>query len=344
MVTEKPLVSVIMPVYNTGKYLKESAMSVINQSYDNLEIILVDDGSPDEAPEICDELSKRYTNVMSFHKNNGGLSDARNFGINKASGKYVFFLDSDDTIDSGAIYEMVDIAESEKSDVVFPDRYYKCLEGESPKLCHLFEGSYPTEPLSFATDIIIEKGCAWRSTAILYSAQVIKSNNCRFPIGYTSEDVMFNLQFLSYAKKCSYIRKPTLNYLKRKGSITTSFNKDFFKTILYIDAQIEAFFKRNNLDTAENFAKRNSLLSRNYIVWLFSVFSKNSGLNKREIKTIENTVFENERVKESLKTKMMIPFFDRKPLGKIIVIIHTFLRLKFKMLAILIVKLIGHMR
>ena len=101
---EKPLISVVVPVYNVAKYLKKSIESIVNQTYTNLEIILVDDGSKDESGDICEDYSLKDSRIIVIHKPNGGLSDARNAGIKQAKGEYITFVDSDDTID----YDMIE--------------------------------------------------------------------------------------------------------------------------------------------------------------------------------------------------------------------------------------------
>ena len=92
----KDKISVVVPIYKVQDYLERCIKSIINQTYDNLEIILVDDGSPDECPKICDEYALKDERIKVIHKENGGLSDARNFGIAAATGKYISFIDSDD--------------------------------------------------------------------------------------------------------------------------------------------------------------------------------------------------------------------------------------------------------
>ena len=94
----KDKISVVVPIYKVQDYLERCIKSIINQTYDNLEIILVDDGSPDECPKICDEYALKDERIKVIHKENGGLSDARNFGIAAATGKYISFIDSDDWI------------------------------------------------------------------------------------------------------------------------------------------------------------------------------------------------------------------------------------------------------
>ena len=93
-----PLISVIVPIYNVEKYLDRCVDSIINQTYKNLEIILVDDGSPDNCPQMCDDYAKKDSRIKVVHKENGGLSDARNVGMEVATGEYVSFIDSDDYI------------------------------------------------------------------------------------------------------------------------------------------------------------------------------------------------------------------------------------------------------
>ena len=111
----KPKVSVIIPVYNVEKYLIECINSVISQDYSALEIILVDDGSPDSCPEICDWYARTYGNIKTIHKNNEGVAKARNAGLEIATGKYIVFVDSDDCLDgAGAIRQMVEQAEKNR--------------------------------------------------------------------------------------------------------------------------------------------------------------------------------------------------------------------------------------
>ena len=112
------LVSIIVPIYNVEKYLDRCIQSILNQSYENLEIILVDDGSPDRSSEICDEYRKSDQRIKVVHKENGGLSDARNAGLILAKGKYIIFLDSDDYIEHTMVEDAVTVLEKNDSDIV----------------------------------------------------------------------------------------------------------------------------------------------------------------------------------------------------------------------------------
>jgi len=121
------LISVIVPVYNVEKYLENCIDSILNQTYKNLEIILVDDGSTDKSSEICDNYSQQHSNIITIHKKNGGLSDARNKGIDAANGKYISFIDSDDTIDAlffETLYSLIKRYDCDMS-LVFFKRVYE---------------------------------------------------------------------------------------------------------------------------------------------------------------------------------------------------------------------------
>ena len=117
-------VSVIIPVYNVEKYLKECIQSVLRQTYKNLEIILVDDGSKDNSGNICDEYAKRDERIKVIHKKNGGLSDARNAGIDICTGEYIAFLDSDDFIEEDMYEFLVKNLEKAKADISICQVYY----------------------------------------------------------------------------------------------------------------------------------------------------------------------------------------------------------------------------
>ena len=123
-----PLVSVIVPVYRVEKYLEEAVESILSQTLSNIEIILVDDGSDDRCPEICDRFQKEYENIVVIHQRNHGLPAARNVGINKANGKYIAFCDSDDIMKKDMLERMVLAAQNHHADIVmcgyetFPDK------------------------------------------------------------------------------------------------------------------------------------------------------------------------------------------------------------------------------
>lgn len=307
------LVSVVIPVYKTAQWLEACVYSILNQTYSNIEIILVDDGSPDESPVLCDNLAKKYNNISVIHKTNGGLSSARNAGIDTAKGKYILFLDSDDSLDKDAIFDMVCIAEKEQSDAVYPNSYYKVYEnGKKEHALHFPKDLFVSDSKKFAIDILIEKSRARRSTAVLYNLVKIKQvESCRYPLGIISEDFFFNLRFLKHANKISLYEKPSLYNLKRKGSISSSYYKDFFNTILKMDDEVKNFFDGINNESYSIEGKRESLFFRNaYIFALNIIGDKKTPYKERKKLCLE--IFKHERFEQAIQPQMGKPYFEGK--------------------------------
>jgi len=306
-----PLVTVVIPVYRVERYLEKSVLSVINQSYKNIEIILVDDGSPDNCPKICDDFASKYDNIKVIHKVNGGLSDARNAGIDLVRGDYLLFLDSDDTLSEDAIEGLVGKALESKADVVIPDRYIQIVENESKTVekLHFDDTCHIEDPTSFVINVMIGKGRAWRFTALLYRTEIIKHYNVRFPVGRVSEDFVFNINYMKYAKKIAFYRKSTLYNLKRAGSITNTFHDNMEQTYLFIDDEICKFFKdkscKGDFDT-----KRKELLCRNIITYITSIFSLKSPLKIDDRYRKANEILDNDRIKEAFNVSEISPYFN----------------------------------
>ena len=119
----KPRISIVVPIYKVEQYLDKCVNSLINQTYKEIEIILVDDGSPDRCPEMCDKYAQEDTRIKVIHKVNGGLSDARNYGLKESLGDYVLFVDSDDYIDVETCEKFISIIEDNRPDIVVGNAY-----------------------------------------------------------------------------------------------------------------------------------------------------------------------------------------------------------------------------
>lgn len=307
-------VSVIIPVYRTEKYLEATVRSVLSQSYPAIEILLIDDGSPDGAPALCDRLASEYQNVQVYHKENGGLSDARNYGLERAVGVYTLFLDSDDTLSPEAIGDMVKIIEKECSDAVYPRLYYKVYESQKEQvLCsHFPKKDFLNEPRKFADRVLIGMGRAHRATAVLYRTQILKEYKLKFPYGKISEDFFFNLQFLFHAKRISLYEKPSLYNLKRKGSISASYYKDFFSTILEMDDAVIWFNSSiPEMDQIKGENARQTLLYRNVLIYAIDVMG-DLGISYRKRKHICIDMFQNKRFQAVLYGQAGLPYFEGK--------------------------------
>ena len=150
----KPLISVIIPVYNVEEYLDECVQSVLNQTYKNLEVILVDDGSPDRCPQMCDEYAKVDNRVKVVHKQNGGLSDARNAGLEIATGDYIGFIDSDDFIERNMYEVLLDKLQSAGTEVV--SSKFIWFSGGEKKTYNWFNSGYSEDRVLSLRDFFHE--------------------------------------------------------------------------------------------------------------------------------------------------------------------------------------------
>ena len=207
------LISVIVPIYNVEKYLTKCIESIINQTYKNLEIILVDDGSPDKSPIICDEYAKKDNRIKVIHKKNGGLSDARNYGMSLATGEYISFIDSDDYIDEEMYEKMIFELINNDSDIVscaINNVYSDRIESS-----YIEERVYDTELA--LKNLILGRNLNQTVWNKLYKKDVI--NGILFEKGKINEDDFWTYQVFANSKKIITLNKPLYNYIHRESSI-----------------------------------------------------------------------------------------------------------------------------
>lgn len=220
MIENKPLISVIVPVYKVEPYLEKCVRSIQNQTYRNLEIILVDDGSPDRCGEICDELAKEDKRIRIVHRENGGQSAARNSGLSIATGEYVGFVDSDDYIDedmfdclySAMIKAGADLAMC-NGRIVFPETLLKSNESVALGRVEIFTCNKAYDKI-----IPVLNNAVWNK---LFRRKLL--SGLLFPEGHIhGEDFIFLLNYLEKVKSLAVVSADKYNYLQRSGSITGS--------------------------------------------------------------------------------------------------------------------------
>lgn len=215
-----PLISVIVPVYKVEKYLSDCMESLLKQTYKNLEILLVDDGSPDNCPTLCDEYAKQDNRVVVIHKPNGGLASARNAGLDAATGDYIAFLDSDDWIEPQTYDEMISFALRSDLDIV-------CCEisrvqcGKEIERYRFYETGTELSGKEVTRKILLDN----------IGSQVVKGlyrsrcwDGVRFPVGRLYEDIP--VVFLAYAaaEKIGFIAEPFYLYRENETGISLSPN------------------------------------------------------------------------------------------------------------------------
>lgn len=210
------LISVIVPVYNVEKYLKRCVDSILNQTYKNLEIILVDDGSPDRCGKICDEYAVKDNRVKVIHKENGGLSDARNTGIDVAKGKYISFIDSDDYVENEYVELLYTALINDRTDMAIGS--HKVIYEEGAVLEKATKEKSVLQPEEVLNRILYDNGIDLSAWAKLYKSQLFA--DIRFPKDRLFEDAATTYKLVDKSKNISIISKSTYNYVIRKNSIT----------------------------------------------------------------------------------------------------------------------------
>lgn len=254
---ERSLISVIVPVYNVEKYLHQCIDSLLQQTYPNTEIILVDDGSKDNSGKICDEYAERYNNVIVVHKENAGLGMARNTGLEYITGKYVAFVDSDDwlskdfleVLHNNFISNNVDFCKSgfqqvKNNGIIVSVTQYKneLFEGDRAKkeLLPRMVGSSPSQHDSIEM-------CVWGG---LYNAEIIKSHGVRFPSERVliSEDLVFDIDYMQYANGACTVDAVCYNYRVNENSLTRSYRPDRYKACAYFYSEMEKKLKNYGYD------------------------------------------------------------------------------------------------
>ncbi len=211
-------ISVIVPIYNVEKYLNRCIESIVNQTYNNLEIILVDDGSTDNCPEMCDKWDEKDSRIKVIHKENGGVSSARNAGLDVASGNYIAFADGDDYLDTDMFRILYEKAIDENADIVACNLIYVNDNEELLKESWYADAAAAgnKEVLkAYFSDSFIAPGCP----AKLYKASIINSKKSRFPLNVKiGEDFLFNFYVFSACEKVVHIKEGLYFYYMRDDS------------------------------------------------------------------------------------------------------------------------------
>ena len=212
------LISVIVAAYNIAGYIEKGVNSVCSQTYRNLEIIVVDDGSTDDTGDLCDRMAAEDERIQVIHKKNGGLAEARNVGIAKAKGSYIAFVDGDDWIDSDMYEKMLGALKEQHADVAvcrYRQVYKTHTEDGSVDRAVLFEGQEALQYYVQETKEYAIQNAAWNK---LYKKEIIIG--LAFPVGKWYEDIMFTTTVLSRAQRCIYLDTAYYNYIiDREGSI-----------------------------------------------------------------------------------------------------------------------------
>lgn len=272
-------VSVIVPVYNVERYLKRCVESLLEQTLKEIEIILVDDESPDKSPIICDSYAKVYENVVVIHKQNAGLGMARNSGLKVARGEYVAFVDSDDYVENDMYEVLYNHAIGNMADIVISGGFISegayrtqkvCKEieheivykGEEVKILALkMTGALPEHKLDYEHAMSVCKG--------IYKRDMITSNEVSFfsEREMISEDLLFHYDIVQYARKVIVIPKCFYHYCLNNESLTKKYHKDRFqRNVSFYKYIVEILEKRQFTNSSKLYAQRLLISSARVVI------------------------------------------------------------------------------
>ena len=295
------MISFIIPAYNCAKTICRTIDSILSQNSDKVEIIVIDDGSTDDTARIIKNNYGHNPKIIYSYQKNKGPGAARNYGINISSGDWMFFIDSDDYLQPNIISFYEELTK-EEIDAIYPSLFFETTGKNliSKRLFHVkkrvLQSNY------FLNKYLLDKCSAWRVSAVMYRASIVKANNLRFPATKNAEDFMFNVSFLLNCNKVCVLKKETLVVYRHPGSLTSTYinnlsdiNESLTNYLLHIEGS------KISKTSISSFA------IRNYIIFTIQEVFKSSNSNK-EIK--KRVLEEYKRVKINFKKSRNKAFFN----------------------------------
>lgn len=323
------LISVIVPVYNVEKYLNRCIDSIRNSTYQNLQIILVDDGSKDSSSQICDDYAQKDGRITVVHKENGGLGFARNSGLDMAIGKYVTFIDGDDYISPEHIINLYSEIVRSEADTCYSG-YTRVFSDHSVKKVNYIAGK--TYEKKEILKEVLARQCGKKThddyiemsvCMVLFSNDIIREFNVRFKSEreFISEDLIFDFDYLVHSKRVCAISDVGYYYCDNEGSLTTRYNRDRFnKQRLMTKEVLERSRKLGIYDYT------NERIDMTYLSIVRFCFKLEEGFSKQNGRTVAMS-----NIRRMLRDEFMqsrLKEFDDNRLPLKSKLVHKIMRLK----------------
>lgn len=293
----KPKISIVVPVYNVERYLERCLKSVLSQSFDDYEVVLVDDGSTDDSGNICDIYAKSYNNFKVIHKENKGLSHTRNIGVDYSNGEFIYFLDSDDYIIPDCLKILYENLLNTKADIscgsfgFFEDKHPLNVEYEVNNKHSIYSSE------DACIKLLYGKRFYTSSCNILIKTEIAKKNH--FPLGKYHEDEMTTFRYFLEAKKIVMNGAKTYYYYQREGSIMHSFGQPVLDEIIAGDNYVN---ECKNRGLSNRFLR--AALCKKYYLYLHTIE------NYPELKEKESEIYY--QVTDYLQNNYVSILFDVK--------------------------------
>ena len=296
----KNLISIILPAYNSEKIIEEAINSVLTQTYENFELIIIDNGSKDNTFEICNKFKNEKIKYIKLEEAN--VSNARNVGITNAVGEYITFIDSDDEFVENFLQTMILEIQKTNSDLVtcgFSELYSK-----KNVLLNFDEVQKIKNTLNSKDylEILKEKYLFNELWNKLYKTDIIKNNNIKFDTKLNlGEDFLFNIEYLKYSKKFSYINETLYIYTDSREGLNLKYRENKFEIEYYLTQKLEEYYKLNNWDLEYIYNR----YGRIYYNGVLNIFVKNNNQSKKEKNLkLEKFLKDNNENIEFLKDKI----------------------------------------
>ncbi len=294
---EEQLISIIVPVYNCENYLTECLNSIVNQTYKNLQIILVDDGSKDSSGQICDKFAANDLRIKVFHIKNGGPSKARNLGLENSTGKYVYFCDSDDYMQPNMISTLYNHINAQKVNMVmcgYLQHNKKSSDIHTGKNSEIVDINNPAKLIEYFFSPTLNLSALWNK---MYKKDAI--GNTRFPCDLSwGEDQVFNYKFLTNNNTFYFCKETLYNYNSKYSSLSVKLLKDYIHKTVVLCKYRHDFLKNNNITDK----KMIQLVYWSELRPLFAgVYHESKFKSKKEVKQNLLTALNNECIAEAIK-------------------------------------------
>lgn len=293
------MISIIMSVYNVEKYLDECLQSIFNQTYKDIELIIINDGSTDGSLDIINKYRKKYSNIVYIEQENKGLSEARNLGLSIAKGDYILYIDSDDYIDSNMLQLMIDKIKEDDSELVIIGHreFYDDIKGKDLDIILDVDDKKVYTGIEVANMMLDCKimGVAWNK---LYKASKLKEENFYFESGRYTQDWYPTFKHISNLSKISFVNKPLYKYRLRSTSTTSKKNEKRLEDYTYAVSNIINYVENSNINFDKNSLTRFKVITFNRIISLYysvniqkqsSIYKsfKNSNYNKFDMNILK---------------------------------------------------------
>ena len=314
-------VSIVTPVYNSEKYLGYCINSILSQTYTNIELILVDDGSTDGSVRICDNYSGIDDRVQVFHVKNGGVGHARNIGIEKATGDYLQFVDSDDVIAPVMTETLVNAMEAYRKDIVLCAMELIGLENDRPSQVVFCTSEGIGKECVLERQVFLENIAQlfWKTAMLegpcnrLYRNDLFKKYGLRFPTGISlGEDMLMNLEYYEVCNGAVFLSDKLYYYLQTNDqALTKQYRQNLFEEQMMLVDRLQDFIEKNTaFDMKEKIALSEYRVSK-AIQCLNAMFQGNATLSEWEIKGRISTIVNDARVRDAFHlARYIIPGYE----------------------------------